>query len=534
MSALLYLCLHVRDFPAQALVRLRPELRERAVAVLDGTPPLETVFALNQRARNLGLESGMTRLQAESFGSATVLARGKQHEDSAFTLLLQCAERFSPRIEVLASPSQTMGEKDSGATLVLDVSASERLLGTPGQIAATLQRNVQVAGLEPSIATSRNAPTAVLAARGHPGITLVPPGEEARMLAPLSLAVLQLESEQEETFASWGIRTLGALAALPQKSLIARIGQAGYRLQALARGEDEHLLVPSEAPPDAVLSESVELDHPVDLLEPLLFLLSRMLEQILTRAATHALAIASVETRLILAGTPLAGTILASTLPASTPRKEHRRVVRPALPESRHATLLKLIQLDLEMHPPHAAVLALHMQAQPARPQTVQQGLFAPQTPEAGRLEVLLARLRKLVGEDRVGAPELLDSHRPDAFRLTSFLPDTASSWPTIVPKPIIQKTPTSALRILRPPRAIRVDMQHTRLISLFMDGRKLSVQTASGPWKASGAWWTHAEWCREEWDVTLNPALMAQEKLYCRVAYDPAARCWYLTGIYD
>ena len=46
-----------------------------------------------------------------------------------------------------------------------------------------------------------------------------------------------------------------------------------------------------------------------------------------------------------------------------------------------------------------------------------------PQTPEAGQLEVLLARLRKLLGEDRVGAPELLDSHRPDAFRMVPFVP---------------------------------------------------------------------------------------------------------------
>ena len=35
----------------------------------------------------------------------------------------------------------------------------------------------------------------------------------------------------------------------------------------------------------------------------------------------------------------------------------------PPLPECNHHTLLKLIQLDLETHPPRAAVIALHMQA---------------------------------------------------------------------------------------------------------------------------------------------------------------------------
>jgi protein ImuB len=180
------------------------------------------------------------------------------------------------------------------------------------------------------------------------------------------------------------------------------------------------------------------------------------------------------------------------------------------------------------MHPPHAAVVALHMQGQPARPQSVQQGLYAPQTPEAGRLEVLLARLRKLVGEDRVGAPELLDSYRPDAFRMTAFLSQTNAAQASG------NGIRTSALRMLRPPRAVRVEMQQARMIALSLDGRKLRVDKASGPWKASGAWWTHTEWCREEWDVALDTAFQEQEKLYCRVAYDPGARCWYLTGIYD
>src|ERR1700678_2295781 len=175
-----------------------------------------------------------------------------------------------------------------------------------------------------------------------------------------------------------------------------------------------------------------------------------MLEQIIARAAEHTLAIAYVETRLILEGAP---------------RREHRRVVRPALPESNHHTLLKLIQLDMEMHPPQAAVIALQMQAQPARPQTVQQGLFVPQTPEAGRLEVLLARLRKLLGEDRIGAPELLDNHHPDAFRMAPFAPGT-----TTHSQISMNGIATSALRILRPPRTVHVEMRNSRMTALLFD----------------------------------------------------------------
>jgi len=547
MSAPLYLGLHVRDFPVQAEVRGCPELRGQAVAVLDGIPPLETVFSLNDAARRLGLERGMSRVQAESFvgsskGSGIALrVRVKAQEDSAFRVLMEGAGRFSPRIEVLASPAESV----AGATLVLDIADCERLFGTPKQIAMALLRAADAAGFEASIATSVNAYAAVVAARGFAGITVIPAGSEASVLAPLPLAVLELEAEQRETFASWGIRTLGQLAGLPQTALVARVGEVGHRLQALSRGDCEHLLAPVEPPADAVLSESTELEHPVDLLEPLLFLISRMLEQIFRRAAARSLAIAQVETRLVLDG-PIRRDV----------RREHRRVVRPALPEWSYSTLLKLIQLDLELHPPEAAVIALHLVAQPARSQSVQQGLFTPQTPEAGRLEILLARLRKLVGEERVGAAELLDNHRPDAFRMAAFVPGTGTASRAVVgPCP-------SALRILRPPRVIRVEVQQAAekvgarcpapkgasdfeglsvslkrypdtnlsLAAFFLEGQKFVVQKDSGPWKACGAWWTYPDWSREEWDLALG----GEDKKCCRVAYDTSSDCWYLIGIYD
>ncbi len=554
MSRPLYLCLHVRDFPVQAEVRVRPELRGQAVAVLDGTPPLETVFSLNDAARRLGLERGMSRVQAESFDGIALRVRVKAQEDSAFRVLMQCAERFSPRIEVLASPAESV----SGAMLVLDIADCERLFGTPKQIVGALLRAADAAGFEASAATSINAYAAVVAARGFGGITIIPAGGEAGVLAPLPLAVLELEPEQRETFASWGIRTLGQLAGLPQKALMARVGEVGRQLQALARGDCEHLLAPVEPPADAVLCESTELEHPVDLLEPLLFLISRMLEQIAARAAARALAIAQVETRLVLDG-PI----------RRDARREHRRIVRPALPEWSHSTLLKLVQLDLELHPPEAAVIALHLVAQPARSQSVQQGLFTPQTPEAGRLEILLARLRKLVGEERVGAAELLDNHRPEAFRMAAFVPGGSAALCSVA------RTCPSALRILRPPRVIRVEVQQAAekvgarcpapkgesdfeelavslkrypdtnlnfsaacevvpfprtLAAFFLEGQKFVVLKDSGPWKASGAWWTYPDWSREEWDLALG----GEDKKCCRVARDPASNCWYLIGIYD
>ena len=59
---LAFASLFVPDFPVQAVVRLEPELRGQPVAILVDAPPLTKVFAVNRKARNLGVETGLTRV----------------------------------------------------------------------------------------------------------------------------------------------------------------------------------------------------------------------------------------------------------------------------------------------------------------------------------------------------------------------------------------------------------------------------------------------------------------------------------------
>jgi protein ImuB len=506
MPVPLYLCLHIRDFAAQAI----SVLHERPLAVLSGEPPLERVFAMTRQARQLGMEEGMSRVQAESF-SVTVVRRNRRQEESSFAELMQCTQRFSPRVESISSPQ----EERCGATLVLDVTGSERLLGSAAQIGATLWNEVCAYGYEASVASAQRASAALLAARGTPGVTTIAPECEAEALASLPLSVLEPDVVAAQTFENWGIHTLRQLAALPTKSLTARLGQSGVQLQALARGECSSLLVPTEEPVDAPLTERMELEHPVELLEPLLFPLSQMLEQLLQRASQRALAIASVETCLVLDGA------------SHDIRSDHCRTVRPTLPERDRLTLLKLIQLDLELHPPEAAVIALRVTAYPARAQTAQHGLFAAQAPEAGRMEILLARLRKLVGEGRVGSPELLDSYAPDAFRVTNFQIEQATPRTTVHAAPV----PCAlALRMMRPPQVVDVEVRGATPCAMRYEGKRLMLHTSSGPWRTSGAWWTNPAWSHEEWDVELQE----QPQRCLRLAHDPGASCWHVIGIYD
>jgi protein ImuB len=496
----LYACLYVVEFPAQALLRLRPELREKAVAVIDGEPPLQTVCSLNGKARRLGIAVGMTRVELDTFESVTVLPRVQAEEAAASTALLECAGTFSPRVEDCSNGNSFL--------CGIDVAGTGKLFGPPRALAQNLLHRVRALGVIAAVAVSRNFHTAICHARSRPTQTgVIPPGIEAIALAPLSISVLDLSAEHAETFALWGIRTLGEVAALPEKELIARLGQHGKRLRLLARGELPHLFVPIT--PEFRLEEHVELDTPVELLDSLLFVVGVMLEQLILRAMARVLALASVTVTLSLEG-----------------GGSHTRTVRPALPSNDRQLWIKLLHLDLEAHSPHAAILALTLAAEPGSTSKVQLGLFSPQLPEPMRLDVTLARIRALVGEDCVGKAALVDTHRPDNFRIEQFvIPSAATSPPN-------RSKPLAAMRQLRPPEPVAVTLNDRQPAAFTFRDRRYEVERAYGPWLTGGDWWNPSLWGFEQWD------LMARSRdgalLCCCLVRDLIGHAWQMAMLYD
>jgi protein ImuB len=495
---LMYAVLHPPNFFAQAAVLETPELRRHAFAVLDGEAPEEFVFAINKAARMRDVEIGMSRLQAESCNVRTI-RRDIAREETAQARLHEVACHFSPRMEAVA---------DRAGTYALDIRGMNTIFGDATQLATKLRQSVMTAGFLANVGVAGNFHVAGCLSWGRPGVVVVPMGCEAESMGTLPLSVLPLEANHAETFKAWGIRTCGELAALAETDLIARLGQVGKRLHALACGTWPHLMMPIEANFEAGLVERMELDFPVDDLERLLFLLSRMTTSLLERVRGKALAIAAIRVVLTLDG-----------------GAQHERTVRPALPLQDTPTLLKLIQLDLEAHSPGAEIVAVELHAQSALPYRAQHGLFLPQSPEPGQTEVLLARLRKLLGEDRVGSPELTDDQRPNAFRMAPFAPPAPRR--TEVASPSIPV----ALRVQRPPQIVVVQLVSERPARLYWNSTAYTIREAAGPERISGQWWTEANWSREEWDVRM--ASESAERL-CRIAFDPRSRCWYVQGTYD
>lgn len=498
--AMLFACIYVPDFPVEAVVRAEPALREQAVAVLEGTPPLLRVAAANLKAREAGIECGMTRMQAEA-GSVELRRRSPRLEAAAHAALLDCAHAFSPRVESTAAD-----------TVLLDAAGLESLFGPPPKLAREIARRAGDLGMEANVSMAANADAAMHAARGFPGVTVIPAGAEAERLGTLPVEVLFLTAADEaqakqntrfiEVLDRWGVRNLRGLANLPEIAITERLGQPGLHLQRLARGSTSRTLVPVE--PALRFEESMELEYPVDLLEPLSFLLSRLLEQLCARLNARALATNELRVELAL---DAAG----ETAPGV-----HRRKLTLPVPMQDAKVFLKLLQLDLKANPPAAPVSKILVAAEPVKPRVAQGGLFVPAAPEPERLELTLARIAAIVGQGRVGAAEILNTHRPDAFRMVRFaVPAVSADGPDRAGNP----DPASArmaLRVFRPPLPARVELRDGVPACVSFNGVRAEVLAAAGPWRSAGDWWNSqadagspaqpaaAAWSRDEWDLAL------------------------------
>jgi protein ImuB len=558
-----FACIFVPNFTLAAVSRAEPELRALPLAIFAGKPPLEKILAVNQGAARSGITPGMGKAQAELCSELTLRSRSLLQETVAHAVLLDCAQSFSPCVEDTAAD-----------TVVVDLAGMASILGSLPEIARNLLYRAAELGLDSHVAVASNPDAAMLAARGFSGVTVIPPGRESESLGSLPLEVLfahpcaggesaEKGKDQEkesarllETLDRWGIRNLQALAALPEIALSERLGQAGLRLQRLARGAALRTLVPVEAP--AVFEEAIELEYPIVLLEPLAFLMNRLLEQICARLSARALNTQELRLTLELQNltrgdsrldvSEISGPSDPSRILSQSPdqhfvsgrQNKFSRTLCLPLPMLDAKLFLKLLQLDLNAHPPGAPILKIHLVARPARPRSAQGGLFLPPSPEPEKLELTLARIAGLVGESRVGSLVLLDTYRAEGFRMRHFSPggteeSRASKDRSQKPaEPAEEKSAIAALRRFRPPLRATVTWENAELARVVC-AKKKEVQGRvlwkAGPWRSSGDWWEREAWSRDEWDIALQNA--EGIALY-RLAHDLLGGGWFVEGTYD
>ena len=444
-------------------------------------------------------------------------AKNSATADTATTVprLLAVARTCSPRVDAHAEHLVT-----------LDVEGLQRLFGSSQAVGERLRRAAADHGIAPvhvAIAATRTA--AMLLASARAGITVVAPGDEAAALAPLPLRTLDVLCDPQllAVLSRWGIRTLGQLAALPPVEVSERLGQIGVRWQRWARGEDAGPLVPT--PEDEPFEAALQLEWPIEGLEPLSFVLGGLLDPLCQRLERRDRAAAVLHLRLRL-----------------VTRDVHARSLQLPAPMRDPKVLRTLLLLDLESHPAPAAIDIVTVTIEPTPGRIVQESLLTRALPAPEQISTLLARLGALVGSTRCGSPALVDSHRPGAFAMTPFcVPDASNRIPR--PQSLI---PSVSLRRFRLPIPARVLVDQGRPLTVRTDRQGLPggrVHACAGPWRSSGEWWKtgpahsspglerlrgHTGWHRDEWDVALGDG-----GIY-RIFEDRDSGRWFVEAIVD
>jgi protein ImuB len=537
-----FACVVVPCFLAAAVERVEPALRERPLIVVTGTAPATRVVDVSAAARVLGVYPSMTEAEARArCPELTSRACADEVRAAARHALLDAALAVSPRVE------------DAGPGVVhVDTSGLDRLIGDATAVGRRLVREARAVGFTATVGLAESRAAARVAARLGRAITVVEAGREREALAGASLTLLEPDAATAATLARWGVRTLGELAALPRDGLAARLGPRGLRLHDLARGLDHEPFQPYTPPP--FYQEAQGVDWEIETLDALAAVLGPVLERLAARlTAGH-----------------LAADVLDVALRLVSGEQHHRRVAL-AHPLADPRAMLTLVRLDLEAHPPAAAVVAVAITAHPVRVVPGQGGLWQPSLPAIRELAAVLTRLASLVGPSAVGTPVVVDSHRPDPVAVARFEPGAvvgsagaggrgpgaprgadglksdceAAARPRVLhaplaprdapgPRPPAPAEPTTApqqtlaLRRLRPPRAIDVEWGGESPLAVRWNGTRYRVMTAAGPWRLSGDWWDVDGWARDEWDVALADGTL------CRIALDLRSGAWSLDGVYD
>ena len=381
--------------------------------ILGGQPwTAGTVIDADPAARALGVRRGMPLGSAHRLASEAVFLDQEPEADAAaIEAAFERLAAFSPGIAGSTDPHDP-----AFGLFEVQVDGLGPLWGAEPVLVGRLAD--ALAGLLPDapragIAGTRFAAT-IAAIHAVPGTPiLVPPGEDAAFLALRPAGLLTTDPDVRARLTRFGLRRIGAVAALPRTALVARFGAEGALLHARANGEETDPFRPRRAPERLVLGLPIE--PAVEDLEPLRFVLHRLAGALTDQLQARGLASVRATLRLELdvafarAGTP------------------DELVVEQRFPEptAEVDAVERLLFARLERTPPPAPVARLELELAGAEPAAGQQlPLFEPQAARNARLGWQLMRLALTFGEDRLRRAVITDPEAP--------LPERRWAWQSV------------------------------------------------------------------------------------------------------
>ncbi|MEO1934181.1 MAG: DNA polymerase Y family protein [Myxococcales bacterium] len=540
-------CLLVPDLPLHAELRASPELQGFPLAITNGPGSRAEILSISHEAFSQGVRVGQTLPQAR-----TVCPRIEAR--TASPVLMKAAREAMLDVGLSMAPRAELAEPSSGLFLsegavYVDASGTQALYGSEGTLASILHARAERAGIRGvvAIASSRSmtrlvarhlahglhsatapihsatapihsaaAPTHSAAAPTHSAAApteILSPEAELAFLAPLPIDLLDPDDRTAQALTRFGIHCIQDLLRLSRRDLAARLGPGLLSLVAKARGEESEL--PLAEPRITSLEEAIDLEAPIGNLEPLAFICRGLLSRLIERLTLRALG--CIELRL--------------ALQLENGALESRRI-GVASPSQDERVLLRLLRLAVESKPPPAAIDRVTLICEGVALRLEQLDLFLPRGPSANELDQTLAELSAICGAERVGSPEVVDDHRPDAFALKPFAkrkPRSKTQTRSHQAPPSPRRGLHLALRALRPPLRAEVRLERGRPVfarSTMSQGRILE---SAGPWRTTGHWWSKAShFATDHYDVQMSDGNIL------RLCFDWRMKRWVIDGLYD
>lgn len=378
----MFAVVYLPAFSLQASLRYEAELRAQPVAMVDDTAKPALIFQMTSAARAAGVRKGMTCSQGLA-RCAALLTRlpAPEREKMADVALWQCAASVSPYLEATGEGICTLDLKGLGARRGWWTGLVEQL---------------RQQGLKARIGVAATPDLALLAAQnGRPFLEI----DEGNGWRDLPLAALQGPPGLVRMLRQLGLRRVGDFCALAPEGVAERFGEEGLAHWQRATGKSTRLLKLLEPP--ETFEEAVEFEQEIELLEPLLFMARRFLEQIAARLEAAYLVVKTLELRI-----------------EFTAGKAYERSFAIPSPTRDVETLFRILTTHLDGFRSEHPIQALRLAAQPGKGVKEQLGLFETSLRDPNQFHQTLGQLSALLGEDRVGTPVNEDSFRADAFKL--------------------------------------------------------------------------------------------------------------------
>jgi protein ImuB len=478
------------DFALQGILRSEPFAGDAAVALLRETRQQSHIHQANSHARRAGVVPGQTVSQAIArCGCLQVRAprplAARQARSTAFAALYS----ITPTIEATTEDCYT---------LALDGIAQDQQQERMDQ----LQSLLRTSGFHVRIGVARHIPWAFHAARCSPGVNRVE--DSHAFFDQVSLTVAIDDEALRNLLSSWGLQTLGDFARLSLPAVSRRLGKQGTQLWLELNHPSPRLLRVMEPPQE--FEASMEVEYSLNSLEPLLFVLHRLLSQLCLQLTS-----AFLEARVLCLELQLEdGTI-------------QRRSFRLPEPTTRPDRLRAVLHTHLEQLHLSSAITAVGLRAIPAESRPRQQQLFTQSLHDPWKLATILHQLIGLVGSGNVGTPRLREGHEPDSFEIVP--PASERDAPPPGNDGGTEPITGLALQRFRPPISARVKMPGDHPVSLESLPFSGTIHDWRGPWHASGSWWDARHWERVEWDVALEDGVLLR--------LVRQKECWWVEGIY-